>query len=70
MPTDEELESLDEAMLANATGPASASVDGVSTNQHSIRDQIELRKFLGAKDAMATPLRALRFVKIVPPGAS
>ena len=70
MPTEEELESLDDAMLANATGPAAASVDGVSTNQHSIQDQIALRKFLGGKAVGANPHLALRWAKIVPPSTA
>lgn len=52
----------------NAQGPAKASADGTSVEQHSLRDQIEADKYLSSKQAMKTPGLGLRKIKIVPPG--
>lgn len=61
-------EDLDNAIRQNAEGPKQASVDGVSTQQHALADQIEADKYLAAKSARANPAKAFARVKIVPPG--
>jgi len=54
----------------NAQGPRQAAADGVSTQQHSLADQIAADKYLAGKDALSTdPRKAFVRVKIVPPGA-
>ena len=60
---------LQQTILDNAVKPASASVDGISVTQHSLRDQLEvLRHARGATAADRNHL-GLRFVKLTPPGA-
>lgn len=59
-----------EAMLANAAGPKKVTGDTGSVEQHSIKDLIEAEKFAGAKEAVASVNRGLRFTKLVPPGAT
>ena len=55
----------------NAAGPKQASADGVSTQQHSLKDQIEADKYLAGKDAASKdPTKAFTRVKIVPPGSA
>lgn len=60
---------LDDAIEENAKGPAKASGDAGSVEQHPLPDQIEAAKFLAAKEAAKKPRRGLRFNKLVPPGA-
>lgn len=61
---------LTERIAENAHGPAKASGDAGSVEQHKLSDQIEAAKFLASKDATKKPSRGLRFNKLVPPGAS
>ena len=61
-------EELDNIIKQNAEGPKQASVDGVSTEQHSLGDQIAADKYLASKQAGRNPAKALTRVKIVPPG--
>jgi hypothetical protein len=58
------------AIATNAGGPAKASADGTSVEQHSLRDQIEADKYLAAKNAMTQRNFGLRRARIVPPGAT
>jgi hypothetical protein len=60
---------LDETIEQNAKGPAKASGDAGSVEQHPLPDQIEAAKFLASKEAAQQPKRGLWFNKIVPPGA-
>ena len=62
-------EELDNAIRDNATGPAKASVDGTSMEQHTLVDQVAADKYLANKAARRNPAKALMRVKIVPPGA-
>lgn len=57
-----------DAIIENATGPARASVDGQSMDQHSLRDQIEADRYLASKAAVAGKKRGLVFSKLKPPG--
>ena len=60
---------LDNTIRENASGPKQASADGVSTQQHSLADQIEADKYLASKTAVSkNPAKAFTRVKIVPPG--
>jgi len=59
---------LKDTIFDNASGPRRATGDSITVEQHSIREQIEADKYLSAKETAAQPKRALRFVKIVPPG--
>lgn len=60
---------LDETIEKNAKGPAKASSDAGSVEQHPLPDQIEADKYLASKEAAKSKKRGLRFNKLVPPGA-
>jgi len=60
---------LENKIRENAEGPAKASGDAGSVEQHSLPDQIEADRYLAAKEAAKKPHRGLRFSKFVPPGA-
>jgi len=53
----------------NAQGPAKASGDSGSVEQHPLSDQIEADRYLASKQAAKSKSRGLRFNKLVPPGA-
>jgi len=57
-------------LAANATGPQSVSVDGTSTTEFSLPDQIAADKYLRANRARRRPGLGVIFRKILPPGAS
>jgi len=61
-------ENLDNAIRENAAGPAKASGDGTSVEQHTLADQIAADKYLANKQAGRNPSKALTRMKIVPPG--
>lgn len=61
---------LDQTISQNAKGPAKASGDSGSMEQHKLADQIEADRYLCTKDAAKSKTRGLRFNKLVPPGAS
>ena len=61
-------EPLDDTIEQNAKGPAKASGDAGSVEQHPLPDQIEADRYLASKDAAKQPQRGLRFNKLVPPG--
>ena len=60
---------LEDEIRENASGPAKASGDAGSVEQHKLTDQIAADKHLAGKNAVAKPHRGLRFNKIVPPSA-
>ena len=60
---------LDDTIRENAKGPAKASGDAGSVEQHPLPDQIEADHYLAAKEAAKSKKRGLRFNKLVPPGA-
>jgi hypothetical protein len=60
---------LEDEIRKNAEGPAKASGDAGSVEQHKLAEQIEADRYLASKDAVKKPRRGLRFTKIVPPGA-
>jgi len=53
----------------NAAGPKRAQGDAGSVEQHSLKDQIEADRYLASKQASANPAKAVRFTRLVPPGA-
>ncbi len=61
---------LDDTIRQNAQGPARASGDAGSVEQHKLSDQIAADKHLAGKDAVNKKHRGLRFNKLVPPGVS
>ncbi len=60
---------LDSTIRDNAAGPAKASGDAGSMEQHKLPDQIAADKYLASKKAMASRKLGLRMAQIVPPGA-
>lgn len=63
-------EELDDTIRQNAQGPAKASGDAGSVEQHKLTDQIAADRHLASKDAVKKGSRGLRFNKLVPPGAA
>ncbi len=61
---------LEGTIRENAQGPAKASGDAGSIEQHRISDQIEADKYLASKEAAKSKSRGLRFNKLVPPGSA
>jgi len=59
---------LKDKILENAEGPAKATGDAGSVEQHKLADQIEADKYLASKEAAKSKTRGLRFNKLVPPG--
>lgn len=63
-------EDLKDAIRENAEGPAKATGDAGSIEQHKLTDQIAADKYLASKEATKSKRRGLQFNKLVPPGAS
>lgn len=61
---------LDQAIRDNAAGPARVQGDSGSVQQHGLKDQIEADRYLASKDAAKKPAKALRFTRLIPPGAT
>lgn len=60
---------LDTKIRENAEGPAKASGDAGSVEQHKLGDQVAAAKFLASSDAVKKKSRGLRFNKLSPPSA-
>jgi len=59
---------LDETILENAQGPAKASGDSGSMEQHSLPDQIAADRYLESKKATRRKGLGIALKKLVPPG--
>jgi hypothetical protein len=62
-------EELENAIRVSAQGPAKASGDAGSVEQHKLTEQIAADRYLASKEATQSPRRGLVFNKLVPPGA-
>lgn len=62
-------DSIEQSIRDNAQGPAKASGDSGSVEQHSLRDQVEVDKYLTSKQAVRQKHRGLRLSRLVPPSA-
>lgn len=62
-------EDLDNAIKTNAEGPAKASGDSGSVEQHSLPDQIAADKHLASKQAASGKGLGIRRIKLSPSGA-
>ena len=62
-PTNSELE---DQLRQNAAAPAEASNETGSVKQHSLKDQIELDRYLAQKAAAGSPLGSLGIAQIIP----
>ncbi len=61
---------LSETIEESAQQPKSGVVDGVNFTQHSLKEQIEADKYLGAKAAATTTkTRGIAFTQLRHPGA-
>ena len=61
---------LDQTIAENAAGPAKASVDGQSVEQHPLPDVIEADRYRESKKASRKPGIGIKFAKLVPPGTA
>lgn len=61
---------IEKALREAAVAPASASNDAGSVSQHSLKDMIELDRYLASKAAVKTKGRGLRVQKIISPGST
>jgi hypothetical protein len=59
---------LEEQLKENAKRPAKAAGDAGSVEQHPLRDQIELDRYLNSKKAAKRKGLGIRITKIIPPG--
>lgn len=60
---------LDDTIRENAEGPAKASGDSGSVEQHKLSEQIEADRYLASKQAARSKRRGLLLNRFVPPGA-
>ena len=60
---------LDQKIRDNADGPAKATGDSGSMEQHKLSEQIAADRYLASKQAAKSKRLGLRITKIVPPGA-
>ncbi len=61
---------LDDTIRDNAQGPAKATGDAGSMEQHKLPDQIAADRYLASKEATKSKRRGLVVNKLVPPGGS
>jgi hypothetical protein len=61
---------VEKAIEESAKGPKRASGDSGSVEQHSLREQIEVDKYLAVKRAGRNPASALVRVKLIQPGTA
>lgn len=60
---------LDQNISDNAAGPAKATGDSGSVEQHKLRDQVEADRYLESKKATRRKGVGVKLAKLVPPGA-
>ena len=59
---------LDQTILDNAQGPARATADGMSVEQHSLSEQVAADRYLQSKKAARQKGLGIALKKLVPPG--
>lgn len=65
----EKREQVENALINNALGPATAETDGMRVTQHNLKDQIELDRYLASKEAVKQPGGlGIILKKLSPPG--
>jgi len=60
---------LEQAIRDNAAGPKRAQGDAGSVEQHSLKDVVEADRYISSKEVASNPVKAVRFTRLVPPGA-
>ena len=68
--SDNNMSELKDAILENAKGPKRVQGDSGSVEQHSLKDQIEVERFLQSKKATQGTGLGIRLFKISPDGAT
>ncbi|MCC7408089.1 MAG: hypothetical protein IT442_08455 [Phycisphaeraceae bacterium] len=63
-------ETLDNAIQTNAQGPAKASSDSVSVEQHKLSEQIAADRYLESKKASRAKGLGIKLAKISPGGTA
>jgi len=61
---------LEQKIRDAAAGPARASNETGAVEQQPLGELIDADRYLASKEAAANPRKALRFTKLVPPGAA
>ena len=61
---------LEQTIRDNAQGPAKASGDSGSMEQHKLQDQIAADRYLNSKKAARAKGLGVRLGKVIPPGAA
>jgi len=61
---------LEQTIRDNAQGPAKASGDSGSMEQHKLQDQIAADRYLNSKNAARAKGFGVRLGKVIPPGAA
>jgi len=61
---------LEQKIRENAEGPAKASGDAGSIEQHKLSEQIDADRYLCSKEAAKSKKRGLKFNKLAPPGTA
>ncbi|MBX3356492.1 MAG: hypothetical protein KF724_12420 [Phycisphaeraceae bacterium] len=61
---------LEQKIRDAAAGPARASNETGSVDQQPLGELIDADRYLASKEAATNPRKALRFTKLVPPGAA
>jgi hypothetical protein len=63
-------EDLEQTIRENVTKPAKATGDSGSVEQHPLKDQIEVDRYLNSKKAAKSKGLGVRLSKLVPPGTA
>ncbi len=63
-------EDLQQSIRDNAEGPAKATGDSGSIEQHKLQDQIAADRYLSSKKAAQAKGLGVRLGKVIPPGAA
>ncbi len=61
---------LEQSIRDNAEGPAKATGDSGSIEQHKLQDQIAADRYLNSKKAAKTKGLGVRLGRVIPPGAA
>jgi hypothetical protein len=60
---------LEDQIIKNAASPKSVESDGQKFEQHSLKEQIEVDRYLNSKAAMKSKNSGLKLSKLSSPGA-
>ena len=60
---------LTDSIKENAEGPKRAKGDSGEMEQHDLKDQIEVDRYLESKEAVKSKTLGVRCTKLLPPGA-